>query len=63
MLSISSMLTKDIYAVYIRPGAPESELTRLGKRCSWIVVAALSLLAIVLKEQTSLCFRLFPPML
>ncbi|MCH8263996.1 MAG: sodium:solute symporter family protein [Proteobacteria bacterium] len=54
MLSISSMLTKDIYAVYIRPGAPESELTRLGKRCSWIVVAALSLLAIVLKEQTSL---------
>jgi SSS family solute:Na+ symporter/sodium/pantothenate symporter len=54
MLSISSMFTKDIYAVYIRPGAPESELTRLGKRCSWIVVAALSLLAIVLKEQTSL---------
>lgn len=54
MLSISSMFTKDIYAVYIRPDAPESELTRLGKRCSWIIIAALSLLAIVLKEQTSL---------
>jgi len=54
MLSISSMFTKDIYAVYIRPDAPESELTRLGKRCSWIVVGVLSLLAIVLKEQTSL---------
>ena len=54
MLSISSMFTKDIYAVYIRPGAPESDLTRLGKRCSWIVVGMLSLLAVVLKEQTSL---------
>ncbi len=54
MLSISSMFTKDIYAVYIRPDADESELTRLGKRCSWVVVGLLSLLAILLKEQTSL---------
>jgi len=54
MLSISSMFTKDIYAVHIRPGAPERELTRLSKRCSWVVVTALSLLAVMLKEQTSL---------
>ena len=58
MLSISSMFTKDIYSVYVRPNAPESELTRLGKRCSWVVVAILSLLAILLKEQTSLIFLL-----
>jgi len=54
MLSISSMFTKDIYAVYIRPDATESELTRTGKRCSWLFVGVLSLLAILLKEQTSL---------
>ena len=54
MLSISSMFTKDIYAPHIKPKAKESELTLLGKRCSWIVVAVLSILAIVLKEQTSL---------
>ena len=54
MLSISSMFTKDLYAVHIRPGAAESELTRIGKRCSWLVVGALCLLAILLKDQTSL---------
>lgn len=54
MLSISSMFTKDIYSVYVSPNAPDAELTRLGKRCSWIVVAILSFLAILLKEQTSL---------
>ena len=54
MLSISSMFIKDIYGVHIRPGATESELTKMGKRCSWIVVAVLTLLAILLKEQTSL---------
>lgn len=54
MLSVSSMFTKDIYAVHINPKAKESELTLLGKRCSWVVVALLSILAILLKEQTSL---------
>ncbi len=54
MLSISSMFTKDIYAVYIRPSAPEAELTRVGKRCSWVVVSALAVLAIALKNQASL---------
>lgn len=54
MLSISSMFTKDIYAVHLRPGAPQSRLTKIGKRCSWIVVGVLVALAIALKSQASL---------
>jgi SSS family solute:Na+ symporter/sodium/pantothenate symporter len=54
MLSISSMFTKDIYGVHIRRNAAESELTRIGKRCSWIVVGVLAILAIVLKDHASL---------
>jgi len=54
MLSISSMFAKDIYGVHIRPQAPEAGLTRIGKRCSWVVLCGLAVLAIVLKDQTSL---------
>ena len=54
MLSISSMFTKDIYGVHLRPDAPEAGLTRIGKRCSWIILGALAMLAILLKDQTSL---------
>ncbi len=54
MLSISSMFTKDIYNTHLRPNAPESGLTRIGKRCSWVVLGALATLAILLKDQTSL---------
>jgi solute:Na+ symporter, SSS family len=54
MLSISSMFTKDIYSVHVSPSSSERELTRIGKRCSWIVVGALVVLAIVLKDQASL---------
>lgn len=54
MLSISSMFTKDIYGVHLRPEAQESDLTRVGKICSWLLVAALAGLAIVLKDQASL---------
>ena len=54
MLSISSMFTKDIYSVHLRSNATESGLTRIGKRCSWLVLGALAVLAIFLKEQTSL---------
>jgi SSS family transporter len=54
MLSISSMFTKDIYAVHIRPDATEWQLTRVGKRCSWVVVGVLAVLAILLRDQTSL---------
>jgi SSS family solute:Na+ symporter/sodium/pantothenate symporter len=54
MLSISSMFTKDIYGVHMRPKATEPELTRIGKRCSWVLVGLLAMLAIVLKNQASL---------
>ncbi len=54
MLSISSMFTKDIYAVHVNPGASQSELTKIGKRCSWIVVGVLVVFAILLKNQVSL---------
>jgi SSS family solute:Na+ symporter len=54
MLSISSMFTKDIYGVHLRPDAPEAGLTRIGKRCSWIVLGGLAVLAILLKDQASL---------
>lgn len=54
LLSISSMLTKDIYAGFIKPDATEAEMTRLGKILSWALLALLVFLAIVLKEKTSL---------
>jgi SSS family solute:Na+ symporter/sodium/pantothenate symporter len=54
MLSISSMFTKDIYGTLLRPGARESNLTAIGKRCSWVVVCTLATLAIALKDQASL---------
>jgi SSS family solute:Na+ symporter/sodium/pantothenate symporter len=54
MLSISSMFTKDIYGTLLRPGARESDLTAIGKRCSWMVVCTLAALAIALKDQASL---------
>ncbi len=52
LLSISSMLTKDIYAQFIKPSAGQAELTRLGKRTSWALLAVLVLLAILLRETT-----------
>jgi SSS family solute:Na+ symporter len=54
LLTISSMFTKDIYKVYIRPQAPEEELTRVGKLCSWVLVFVLAAAAIVMKQDTSL---------
>ncbi|NKB69103.1 MAG: sodium/solute symporter [Candidatus Latescibacteria bacterium] len=46
LLSISSMFTRDIYQVYIRPDSDQAELTRVGKWCSWVVVALLVVVAI-----------------
>ena len=54
MLSISSMFTKDIYGTFLQPKAREADLTAIGKRCSWIVVCILTILAILLKDQASL---------
>ena len=50
LLSISSMLTKDIYVPFIHPTASENELTRVGKRCSWFLIAMATIMAIQLKD-------------
>ncbi len=54
LLSISSMLTKDVCAGHLMRGASEATLTRLGKLASWTLIGVLIVLAVVLREQTSL---------
>ena len=46
LLSISSMITRDIYQAHIRPRSNQSELTLVGKMCSWVIIALLVLIAI-----------------
>jgi SSS family solute:Na+ symporter/sodium/pantothenate symporter len=48
LLSVSSMLTKDIYHRQINPNASDARLTMIGKSTSWIVVAIMAALAIYL---------------
>ncbi len=50
LLSISSMLTKDIYGRFVRPDADEAQLTRMGKRLSWLIVVVVAGLAILLRK-------------
>lgn len=50
LLSVSSMLTKDIYARFINPNASQALLTKLGKLISWFLVIALAALAIYLNS-------------
>ncbi len=52
LLSISSMFTKDIYGRYINPRASEQQLTRMGKVCSWMLIAVLAYLAIRFRDWT-----------
>ncbi len=54
LLTISSMLTKDIYAGFFRKNASQAELTRVGKLCSWTIIAVLIWLAIALQDKASL---------
>lgn len=54
LLSISSMFTKDIYAVWIKPNSSDAQLTTAGKRFSWIVIAIAVTLALALHNQQSL---------
>ena len=46
LLSISSIFTRNVYQAHIRPGAGQAELTRVGKLCSWAIVAILVVAAI-----------------
>tara|TARA_B100000700_G_scaffold205366_1_gene225801 strand:+ start:1274 stop:2785 length:1512 start_codon:yes stop_codon:yes gene_type:complete len=50
LLSISSMLTKDIYHRQINPNASEARLTMIGKSISWVVVAVMAGVAIYLNS-------------
>ena len=52
LLSISSMLTKDIYAPWIRRGASEDELMRVGKLCAWLFITVAAVGAILLRDTT-----------
>ena len=52
LLSISSMLTKDIYAKHINPRASETHLTLVGKGCSWVLITILVILAIRHRDMT-----------
>ncbi len=54
LLSISSMLSKDIYGRYINPNASEARLTLFGKLFSWGLIIFLVWLAIYLSDKASL---------
>ncbi len=54
LLSISSILSNDLYRPLLRPHASQAELTRVGKLCSWALIVVLIALALALREQTSL---------
>ena len=54
LLTISSMLTKDVYAGYFRKTASQAELTKIGKLSSWVLILFLTWLAIILKDKASL---------
>jgi len=49
LLSISSMITKDVYGRHIHPRATEAEMTRVGKACSWVLIIIVAALAIRLR--------------
>ena len=50
LLSVSSMLTKDIYHRQINPSASEGKLTMIGKSVSWVVVTIMAAIAIYLNS-------------
>ncbi|MFT5351485.1 MAG: SSS family solute:Na+ symporter [Planctomycetota bacterium] len=54
LLSISSMLSKDIYGKFINAAASDAQMTRLGKICSWSLIVILIGFAISLREESSL---------
>ncbi len=54
LLSISSMLSKDIYGRFVDSKASEAKLTFLGKLFSWCLILFLVWLAIYLSDKASL---------
>ncbi len=49
LLSMSSIITKDFFTRF-KPGASQSELTKIGKLLSWIIMAVAVYLAITLPQ-------------
>lgn len=49
LLAISSLFTQDIYRI-IRPGSSNAHLTFMGKLVSWIIIAVMCYLAIILPQ-------------
>ncbi len=54
LLSISSMITKDLYMRKFFPDTKEEKLTMIGKYCSWIFLIFLVIMAIILQKNVSL---------
>ncbi len=54
LLSISSMLSKDIYGRFIDSNASQARLTLMGKLFSWCLIILLVWLAIYLSDKSSL---------
>ena len=54
LLSLSSMLTKDVFAKLFPQSLSEEGLTRLGKALSCLMLVFLVVLAITLKDKSSL---------
>ena len=51
LLSLSSMITKDLYAGFVRPDASQEKLTSLGKWISTLIVVSLASLAIYMNNS------------
>ncbi len=54
LLSISSIVTKDLYAGCVDRTATEARLTQLGKIVSWVLLGSLVVLALALREKATL---------
>ncbi len=54
LLSVSSMVTHDLYRPWLRPRASQAELTRVAKVTSWGILALLVAGAIALKGRASI---------
>ncbi|MGP0565372.1 MULTISPECIES: sodium:solute symporter family protein [unclassified Nitrospina] len=46
LLSISSMITQDLYGQYVRPDATQAHLTRVGKVLTWVLMVPITGLAL-----------------
>ncbi|HIF63430.1 MAG TPA: sodium:solute symporter family protein [Deltaproteobacteria bacterium] len=51
LLTISSMITRDLYQGFLRPDAGQAHLTRVGKLVAWAMVAAAAGTAIWMEGQ------------